>query len=92
MVRYQSIVSEELLPEVESGDRLPAGLRMVRVVGPAVGHFGEPPSYRAHYVEFEDDNASAYYEGKLVDLTFQAHYDGQGQQTHTTISDYQALS
>jgi hypothetical protein len=91
MTRYQSIVSEELLPEVESGDRLPAGLRMVRVVGPAVGHFGEPPTYRAYYVEFEDDNAPAEYEGKLLDLTFTAHYDEQGQQTHTTISSYQVV-
>lgn len=91
MTRYQSVVSEELLPEIESGEWLPAGFRMLRVVGPAVGHFGEPPSYRCYYVEFEDDDAPAEYEGRLVDLTFTAHRDEQGQQTHTTITSYYPL-
>lgn len=90
MTRYKTIVSLELLAGIKSGDWLPPdGFRFVQDLGEVPGHGGESPTFRSHLVEFEDDGAPAALENQLVTPTFRAHYDEQGNQTHTTVMDRQ---
>lgn len=80
MTAYFTAVSNELLPELRSGERLPAGLRLCREVGPILS-----PYQGMTLVEFEDRGAPASLAGRTVTPTLRAHFDEQGRQTHTTV-------
>lgn len=67
MTRYQVPVANALL---EQRPWLPVeGLRLVSEDGPYVRDTGPDP--HTTLCTFEDDHASAYFEGKIVDLTFE---------------------
>lgn len=67
MARYWVEVSDEL---TDSDPQWPAGLRPVK---PATDG---PPRGGARWWLFEDDGAPSEFEGKRVELTFTASYDG----------------
>jgi hypothetical protein len=90
---YFTAVSNGLLPDLRTGERMPAGFRLKREVGPIVS-----PHPAMTLVEFEDDEAPAELTGRTVTPTFKSHYNEQGELTHTTVesrdldsSDWQVI-
>lgn len=80
MTTYLTAVSNDLLPDLRSGERMPATLRLRREVGPIL-----QPGAGMTLVEFEDDDAPAELAGRVVTPTIQAHYNDDGEFTHTTV-------
>lgn len=77
MTRYFVLVTDELLPEIEAGEGVPDFFRLVRVVG--------QESARVLRCEVEDDLAPAYLAGRLVDVTFRAHYARDATVTRVSV-------
>jgi len=82
LTTYYTAVSNELLPELRSGERMPAALRLKREVGPIVS---PSPCSGMTLVEFEDDDAPTELTYYTVTPSLQAHYDDEGKLTHTTV-------
>jgi hypothetical protein len=79
---YFTAVSNDLLPDLRQPDpqRMPAGLRLKREVGPIVSPHGGMT-----LVEFEDDGAPADLAGRTVTPVMLAHYDEGGAQTYVSV-------
>ena len=80
MTAYFTAVSNDLLSDLHSSERMPAGFRLKRVVGPILS-----PYAGMTLVEFDDDDAPAELAGRTVTPAIQAHYDDHGDEIHTTV-------
>lgn len=81
MPRYFTRVADEMLPVICDGASLPDGLRLRRMVD------GLGDGYTL--VEFEDDNAPAWTQGRRVTLSITADYDDHGDVVSSRITNYE---
>ena len=86
MPTYEVLVADGLLPEFTNDNpAMPAGLQVQEALL-------EPDARQGvTRVRISDENAPAWTEGKLVDLTFTAHYNDDGTAARATVSGYALL-